>query len=386
MNLIKSQEWLKNPRIVCGIMTGTSLDGVDVAIARFEKGKTRHKMEILDYSTFPFPNLLKSKILKSIEQPVPISLIAELNFELAGLYKNSIEELQQSIKLNKIETDAIGIHGQTVWHEPNGTIPNTLQIGSGSVLANLTNKTVVSDFRSADVALGGQGAPLVPIFDYSFLRSKKINRVALNIGGISNITYLPKGCEENAVIAFDTGPGNVWIDSAMKILFNQGYDNNGDTASKGKLNMILLEKLKSIEYTYLKPPKSIGRELFSTEYLINIIDEIKQYIDNNEDIINTITYFTAWSIALNIKEFASAESEIIISGGGAENKTLVNFLKKELPNSNILKSDDIGIPSEAKEAIAFAYLTWRTIGGMHGNICSVTGAIRPAILGSISIV
>lgn len=382
MNLLNTSEWLSKPRLVCGVMTGTSLDGIDIAIGKFSIQAEQHKMEIIDFATFPIDNDLKSKLKKIINNEIKISEVSSINFQLSMLYNQKIRELSDLRNIKIEEIDAISIHGQTVWHDPDGIVPNTLQIASGSALSKLLGKVVISDFRSADVALRGQGAPLVPIFDFNFFRSTN-NRVLLNIGGMSNLTYLPAGAEESDVIAFDSGPGNVWIDGAMKYLFDLEFDENGFVASKGEIIPEFLAELKKIEYIKQKPPKSTGRELFNYDLMIKYIDKFSNY-NNRNDIISTLTFFTAWSISYNLLEYCKLTDELIISGGGFMNKHLIELLSNELRGISIRSTDYFGIPSDAKEALCFAYLGWRTLGGLHSNIPSVTGATEKTILGSIS--
>lgn len=287
--------------------------------------------------------------------------------------------------------NAIGIHGQTVWHDTSRAtqhqikVPCSLQLGSIGFLSALTNLPVVGDFRSKDIALMGQGAPLVPIFDYYFLRSKKEDIIALNIGGIANITYLPKGCKTNKVIAFDTGPGNTLIDIATKKLFKKPFDKGGEIASQGQLNSSLIDELMKIEYVHRKPPKSTGRELFSETLLNKILAKAKKERVDKYEVISSLSYYTAWSIVENIKHYANPVSKIIVSGGGALNNYLMNQLKLMLPETTIIASDEIGIPSSAKEALAFAFLAYLRLGNIKSNIPAATGAKKRTSLGVVSI-
>jgi len=278
--------------------------------------------------------------------------------------------------------DAVGIHGQTVWHEPGkeSTGRITYQLGGVSALAQLLGTTVVGNFREADTALGGQGAPLVPIFDYEFMGTEEDNIIAVNIGGISNMTLLPRGCTKENVIAFDAGPGNVLIDYAMRVLYNRAYDEDGEVASTGTIIPKLLDMLKENPFIYEEPPKSTGREMFGVDLIHKILDEFGQQ-HLAKDIITTLSHFTAWCISHNIKLFGKIDSEIIFSGGGSHNKYVLSVIKEELADSTIRISDEIGIPADSKEAICFAYLAYRTLGGLPGNIPSVTGASREAVLG-----
>jgi anhydro-N-acetylmuramic acid kinase len=383
--------WLSKPRVVCGIMTGTSLDGIDTAIAEFFIDRAgRHHFNLLAYNTTDFPSEIKEFIIKIIYEKNSIADISGLNFLLSQIYATSVMDLCKSKNIKLSEIDAIGMHGQTVWHEPKGKdfsnyqTNSTLQLGSVSALANLLGITVVGDFRSADIAVGGSGAPLVPVFDYEFLRDETQDTICLNIGGIANITLLPAGCNYNEIIAIDTGPGNVLIDNFMQFFYNLDYDKNGETARKGKIIEKLSFELMSEPFIKAHPPKSTGRELFNKAYIFSLLYKLNLSNVTPENLIRTLTQFTVLSIAENIKQFGNPSSKIITSGGGCNNKYLMELLSSELPKSNIITTDALGIPSDAKEAICFAYLGWRTLGGMYSNIPSVTGAKRPAILGTIA--
>ncbi len=416
MELINHKRWLSKPRIIAGVMTGTSLDGVDVAIVRFSQSENgRYNLELLAFRTNEFPKETKDLILRIINNNLInkniidnnlinnnfiLSEISAANFALSHIYNDSIRSLCSDSNIGLHEIDAIGIHGQTVWHQPdkriidNYNIASTFQLGSISALSKLAGIPVVGDFRAADIALGGQGAPLVPVFDYEFLSNQEENVIALNIGGIANISFLPAGGGESEVAAFDTGPGNILIDLAMQYYFDKPYDENGETAKAGNINIDLLELLKQNEFINQKPPKSTGREMFNSEYLKSLMKEVatrKPKADGSEvgsevnNIITTLSYFTANSIAENIIKYADSNAKIIISGGGAKNAYIMNQLRSLLTNAKIFTSENYGIPSDAKEAIAFAYLAYRSIGGLHGNLPSVTGASASTILGMISL-
>lgn len=391
MEIINKTEWLSKPRYVCGIMTGTSVDAIDTTIALFSNQDGKHKFEIRATGCYEIPDEIKSLIFRIMTEPVPVSDISLLNYALSKLYADSVRKLCNDSGFPLEEIDAVGVHGQTLWHEPEGRviagtqISSTFQSVSISALSKLLDKHVVGDFRAGDIALGGQGAPLVPVFDFEFLRDSNENRIVLNIGGISNVTILPTDCKKEDVRAFDTGPGNVFIDMAVQRFFDLKYDRNGEIARKGSVIAELMNSLKSIPFIYQKPPKSTGRELFSNDYFNYLIDEYKFENTNKEDFIRTLTEFTAWSIAENIRLFASNPQRIIASGGGSENIFLMDLLKKELPDIIIDKSDKYGIPSDYKEALCFAYLAYLTLGGLPGNLPSVTGATKETILGVVAI-
>lgn len=388
MNSINSK-WFAAPRILCGLMSGTSLDGIDVAIAEFTTDAQGVHFKVITHQTIPYSDEIRSEIVRCIEKKITISDVSFLTVALAEYHAHAVRTACASCSIPPEQLDGIGFHGQTVWHAPKpskklGTLlGNTLQLSSGQTLAALLNTTVVSDFRSADIALGGQGAPLVPMFDEAFLRDSSRNVIALNIGGIANITLLPASKSE-PIRAFDTGPGNVLIDASTKMFFGKNYDANGAIAEAGRTIRPMIAQLKEHKFISQKPPKSTGREVFNASWLDKRLRTTFQPSIPSEDVVRTITEFTAWSIAENIRLFADPSSKIIASGGGIHNKTLMQLLRDELPAAEICTTNDIGIDSDAKEALCFAYLAYRTLGGLPGNIPSVTGASREAILGAIS--
>lgn len=386
MKLLLSDKWMMEPRTLIGIMTGTSLDGVDTAICRFEDSFDMHHYDLLAYEEYEFPAELRDKLLKIIAQPIMIKDISQANIALSQVYADCIEKITKKHKITKKTIDAVGIHGQTVWHNPTKEqfcefdVSSILQLGSGQATAQLTGLPVVSDFRINDIIQGGQGAPLVPLFDYNFMRSDAENRILLNIGGIANITYLPAGCLQSEIRAFDTGPGNMLIDFAVFELFGMKYDSNGYIASKGKIIPDLFDKLKTIPFVNQKPPKSTGRELFNKELIADYL-----YSANPEDLIRTLTEFTAYCIIENIKKFAPGGKSVFISGGGGKNQFLLELMENMMPKIDFFPAEYCGIDSNAKEAACFAYIAYRTIGGLHSNIPSVTGAKKTCLLGTLSL-
>ena len=383
-SFLAPKEWLSEPRIVAGVMTGTSLDAIDTAIVEFtQEPGDQHRLKIIATNSIPYDFSLKHDILNIISGETTIRKVTRIHYQLSEIYAKAIKQLCEE---NNIEhLDAVGIHGQTVWHEP-GTDASarvTYQLGGISALAQFLQTTVVGNFREADTALGGQGAPLIPIFDYEFLGTENDNIIAVNIGGMANITLLPANIPLDKVKAFDVGPGNVLIDAAMHVLYNKPYDENGKMAEKGEIIPKLLEFLQDNEFIYAEPPKSTGREMFGTHLIHKILDDYAQQ-HLARDIIHTLSYFTAWCITHNVKLFGKVNSEIIVSGGGSHNRFILDKIQEELPEATIRISDEIGIPADTKEAISFAYLAYRTLGGLPGNIPSVTGASKPAILGQIA--
>jgi anhydro-N-acetylmuramic acid kinase len=392
MSLLNTEKWLSKPRIIAGVMTGTSLDAIDVAIVRFYQKNGRLKLSLVASGEYSIDQKMRNQILKMIKNGGSAKDFSQLAYALPEIYATCIGRTLKSKRLTYDEVDAIGIHGQTIWHQPNYDefggqhLRSTFQIGNGSVLAVHTGKPVVSDFRAADVAAGGQGAPLVPIFDSEFLSDPDKDVIALNIGGISNITYLPKGAGKSKIVAFDTGPGNMLIDIAMQKFFSLQYDKDGSTAQRGWNIQLLYDYLMGDEYIRSKPPKSTGREKYGVLLKEIFASEMFKKLNSKpEDLIRTLTDFTVGSIVENIKLYANPEARIIVSGGGTNNKFMMMQLQRSLPDAELITSDKAGIPSSQKEAICFAYLAYRTLGGMTSNIPRSTGAKRDQILGSISL-
>lgn len=383
----------KKIKFVIGLMSGTSVDGVDVVLIEINGSGVKTRLNQLGFITYPFPKNLREMILRNAEtNGGNVTDICKLNFLIARVYVNAIKSLCRKIKfpLNKI--DLIGSHGQTVHHLPKkekmfgyGT-SSTLQIGDPSVIAKLTGVLTIGDFRVGDVALGGEGAPLVPYFDYIIFHSKKVNRALLNIGGISNFTILNKKSKVDEILAFDTGPGNMLIDYLTKRYFDKDYDKDGRFARKGKLNSNLFEFLKKNDnFIERKPPKSTGREYYGKDFLNKIAD--KFIMLPNEDVIRTAAMFTAYAVYKNYQKFIAKKTkidELIVSGGGARNPVIMEYLKKYFGRTIEVKNiESLGISSDAKEAICFAVLANETISGNAANIPCVTGASRKTILGKI---
>jgi anhydro-N-acetylmuramic acid kinase len=383
----------KEKKNVIGIMSGTSLDGVDVALVEIEGNSTFTKIDLVGFLEYPFPKGLKNMLLKnSVKESSNVEDLSQLNFLIPNVYFDAINALCENLNFPLTDVNLIGTHGQTVQHLPQKQeylgyrISSTLQIGDPAVLAKLTDTITVGDFRTGDVALGGEGAPLIPYFDYLLFHSHKKNRALLNIGGISNFTILNKELGLQDVLAFDTGPGNMLLDTLTKKLFNKDFDKDGEIARSGKLNKELFESLidedNFIERT---PPKSTGREYYGEQYLSVLLQQFRSV--SQEDWLHTATMFTAYGIFRNYDKFVREETEIdelIVSGGGAKNKFLYECLSKEFGSSVELKViDDIGVSSDAKEAICFAVLANETISGNPTNIPRTTGASRATVLGKI---
>jgi anhydro-N-acetylmuramic acid kinase len=382
--MINYKYWQEGRKCIIGIMTGTSLDGVDLSIVDFDFNKGNIKIiSSLDFN-YHYPENLRNLAMGIINQKLGIREISELHFSLAELYKAAILSALEHFNLKLELIDAISIHGQTVWHEPkvlNGhSIGNTLQLGSGSALSKLIEKPVVYDFRSADIALGGQGAPLVPIFDYHYFKQFHKSYATLNIGGISNLCYV----HDTKITAFDCGVGNILIDLICNKYFQCNYDSNGNLARNGNFNPNLFGALIQDEFINLKPPKSTGREKYNENFL-----SIYEHHYSKEELITTFTHFTAFTIAKNVSLFCKEIDFLIISGGGLLNNYLIEqlaiYLKEfNLDNIQLKSSEDYNISSNNKEAIIFAYLGYRTLCGLPSNIRSVTGASKEVVLGAVA--
>jgi anhydro-N-acetylmuramic acid kinase len=379
--------------IVAGIMSGTSADGIDVALAHITgKGFNLH-IELLSHEHFSYPKAVRQAVLQAMNAVrASVPDLSRLNFLLGELYARAVRQAQQSGK-NKIEL--IGCHGQTIYHQGEAEsyfgkkITCTWQTGEAAVIADRVGVPVVSDFRPADMAAGGKGAPLVPFLDYVLLRDRRAGRIAQNLGGIANLTAIPANAKPEDVIAFDTGPGNMVMDQLMQLLLHRSYDRNGDIARRGNVLQPVLKEALRNPFFRQKPPKTAGREEFGREYANRFLARCGKA--RKEDIIATATALTVASIAEALKKFVISKNkyrDYIISGGGADNRTLIAMLTAEVSNLGLKLSriDNFGIPSQAKEALAFAVLAYQTWHRQPSNIPPATGASRPAVLGKITYV
>ncbi len=366
-----------------GLMSGTSLDGVDVCLASIND----NEYKIIDFYTRPYDSNFKDKLKRNLnDQTARLSEISSLNFELPYEFKKGIDYILDKNKLSYSDIDFIASHGQTIWHAPydaNGNVSSTLQIGSGQVLSLITNTKVVSNFRVCDVVLGGQGAPLVPMFEYIYFKNMHQNIILQNIGGMGNLTYIKKDCDISNVIAFDTGVGNAMIDYFVKLYFDKDYDESGTIALKGSIIKPILDFLERDEFIKKNPPKSCGRENYSKEFFEYIRNKFNFDSYDKYDIITTITEFTIYSICYNYKTFIKEFDLVIVSGGGSHNNYIMKRLNEELDNK-VKTSDEIGLNSDAKEAFAFAVLGYLTLNNRAGNVIRSTGASKYCILGEIS--
>lgn len=383
--------------VVAGIMSGTSADGIDVALVRITKQakESYPRLRLLKHCAFPFPAALRRAVLAAMNaSSISTAELGQLNWRLGLAYADAVKE---TLAAHPVRLDLIGCHGQTLYHQAEpiryagSTFSCTWQAGEASLLAASVEVPVISNFRPADMAAGGLGAPLVPLLDFAYFRHTKRGRVLQNIGGIGNLTSIPPSAKLSDVRAFDTGPGNMIIDALMQELFNRSYDRSGRTAARGKVLEVPLRSALHHRFFSAPPPKTAGREQFGREYAAEFLRQCRKISKRPEDAIATATAFTAESIRIAYQQFAAAEMknasvDYILSGGGARNATLFRMLEERLSplRCRVATSDDFGLPTQAKEAVAFALLAWQTWNHLPGNVPSATGAKRPAILGQIT--
>lgn len=378
----------KKERLVIGLMSGTSRDGIDAALVRVRGDGIDTKVELVNFICVTYDADIRNR-LDSLLPVCTVEEVSELDFLIGAAFGDAATAVAADAGYGIDEIDLIGSHGQTVFHNPPSRsegIPSTLQIGETSVIAEQTGVTTVGDFRTRDVASGGEGAPLVPYFDYLFFRERNRVKIAQNIGGIANVTLVTENIED--VVAFDTGPGNMLMDKVVSIATEgrESFDRDGKLASQGKVDGELLKKLLSDPYFSKSPPKSTGEELFGNE----LAQELFISLTNEEiilpDLMLTLLAFTVESIALSYEKFIFPKrtvSEIIFSGGGCMNPILMQKLRDRLYGYKCSTSDDYGIPAQAKEAVAFAVLANELISGNKTNIPGATGARRRVPLGKI---
>jgi anhydro-N-acetylmuramic acid kinase len=378
--------------LALGIMSGTSADGIDVALVRM----TGRKASLENFAAFPFPSRVQKAILKLGEgRPVTTGEISQLNFLLGELFASAALAACKKFGVAPARIAVIGSHGQTVFHQGMPTafngqhIASTLQIGEPSVIAARTGITTVGDFRPADMAAGGQGAPLVPFVDFLLYRHPRIGRAALNIGGIANVTIIPAGAKMEDVYAFDTGPGNMVIDALVRHYTHgrKAYDRNAEMAERGTFLPRLSDELMRDNYYVKPPPKSAGREQFGEAYVRRVLAHRDSRRAKPEDVILTLTGITAHSIVYAFSLFVFSRTkvnELIVSGGGAHNPLLMKALGAAFESDFlILESSDIGVPGDAKEAFAFAVLAWQTLRKRPANVPGATGAKKAVVLGKV---
>jgi anhydro-N-acetylmuramic acid kinase len=374
---------------VAGLMSGTSADGVDVAIVDI----AGRKVEVVAFDTQLYPADLRRRIFDLFDpRSSRVDDICHMNFILGEVFAQALLTTARRKRVPLGSIDLIGSHGQTIYHIPKGRrsgkhlVRSTLQIGEPSVIAEQTGITTVADFRPRDIAAGGQGAPLVPYADWLLFTDKRKTRAIQNIGGIANVTYLPAGGGIEDVLAFDTGPGNMVIDRVVQLMTRGrlAYDAGGRLAARGTIREDMLAGLMRHRYLRRNPPKTTGREEFGTPYADTLYDRgVKRHVAPL-DILTTVTAFTARSIADAYRRFLPRPvDEVILCGGGAWNRTLVEMLRKQLPSAKVAVMDEYGISVDAKEAVSFAILAYETAHGRCNNVPSATGARHPVVLGKI---
>ncbi len=381
--------------IVAGVMSGTSADGIDVALVRLAPGKLRPRLTLLAHEAFAYPRALRNAVLAAMDAAsIATAELARLNWRLGMAYAEAVMETRRR---HRVKLDLIGCHGQTLYHQARAMdfagrrFACTWQAGEAAMIAASLGVPVVSNFRPADMLAGGQGAPLVPLLDYAMFADAERGRVLQNIGGIANLTAIPPGASIDRVIAFDTGPGNMVIDALALELLRQPFDRNGAAAAKGMvLRPVLTAGLRN-PYFRLKPPRSAGREQFGRRYAARFLAACRRLSARPEDALATATALTAESIFCAYRGFAAAKMksvrvDYIVSGGGARNATLMAMLTERLQplGCELTTIEEFGMPASAKEAAAFALMAWQTWHRQPGNVPSATGAARPAILGQVT--
>ena len=382
--------------LVLGLMSGTSVDGIDVALARISGAPPHLDAKLLGHTSSKFPPALRKEILRVAEQhPISAGELSQLNFRLGEVFAEAALAACRKFRVSPKRIALIGSHGQTIFHQGKPVLylgrptASTLQIGEPSVIAASTGITTVGDFRPADMALGGQGAPLVPYADYLLYRHEKLGRVSLNLGGIANITVIPASAKPEQILAFDTGPANMLIDALVSHFTHgrQRFDEEARIAKTGRSLPALLDQMIRDPYLKLAPPKSTGREYYGNAYVKKLLAVGKKRGAKPADLIRAATIFTALSVVDALNRFVLPKTKIhqlIVSGGGAKNPLVIAQLAAALGKIEIIRSSRLGIPEDAKEAFAFALLAYETFHHRPSNLPSATGAHAPAVLGKIS--
>ncbi|MCB5953855.1 anhydro-N-acetylmuramic acid kinase AnmK [Enterococcus sp. CWB-B31] len=368
-----------------GLMSGTSLDGIDAALVEISGKNEQTTVKLVSFLTLAFPEGTLKRIREALSiEKSTVENICSLNVELGERFAEAVIEVCKKGSVSLEELLFIGSHGQTLFHIPKGredVFASTLQIGDPAVISERTKTTVISNFRERDMAVGGQGAPIVPYSEYILFRSDQTTRLLQNIGGIGNVTVIPKGGKLKEIIAFDTGPGNVILNELCLHFYQQEYDKDGEHAKQGTVNNELLKELMNHPYIRRPYPKTTGREEFGKEFTFSLLE---RWHLSAEDWLATATMFTACSIAHAVTPFIDEKTELIVGGGGSYNRTLLEMLQNELPEVLVKTQEDLGQSSEAKEAIAMTILANQTLHHQPGNVPSATGAERAVPLGRIT--
>jgi anhydro-N-acetylmuramic acid kinase len=391
--------------VVAGVMSGTSADGVDVAVCRVSPARVKGGtpvVKLLGHVGVAYPKAVRAAVLGAMDaEAISVAQLARLNWLLGEVYADAVEKAQNSLG---VKIGLVGCHGQTVYHQGAAekylgrALRVTWQMGEASVIAERLRVPVISDFRPADVAAGGQGAPLVPMLDYCMFRSSKVSRVLLNLGGIGNLTAIPAGAGVDGVMAFDTGPGNMVIDACMRRLYEREFDKGGVVARTGTVLKDVMERILQEGYFSALPPKSCGREQFGEAFVSRFIAMSRKAggrDDRDEDVVATATALTAASVVDAYRRFVwghvgqaapLSPVEFVVAGGGAKNDLLMGMLRDGLEplKVKVRMMEELGVPAQAKEAVAFALMAWLSWNGLVGNVPTATGAKRAVVLGKVS--
>jgi anhydro-N-acetylmuramic acid kinase len=391
--------------VVAGVMSGTSADGVDVAVCRISPARVKGGtpvVKLLRHVGVAYPKDVKAAVLCAMDaDAISVAELARLNWRLGEVYADAVEKAQKSVGVNLA---LVGCHGQTVYHQGavekylGKTMRATWQIGEAAVIAERVRVPVIGDFRPSDVAAGGQGAPLVPMLDYCMFRSANVSRVLLNLGGIANLTAIPAEAHIDGVMAFDTGPGNMVIDACMRRLYEREFDKGGLVARSGRVLQDVVAKILKERYFSALPPKSCGREQFGESFVSRFIAMCRKAggrADRDEDVVATATALTAVSIVDAYRRLVWGQVgqaaplspvEFVVAGGGTKNDVLLGMLRDGLEplKVKVRMMEELGVPAQAKEAVAFALLAWLSWNGLPGNVPAATGARRAVVLGKVS--
>ena len=358
-------------KLVLGLMSGTSADGLTVCAI------TPRPFKVVHFKNYPYNKKFQQKLLTAFTLTAP--LLSQLHYEIGQHYAKTVRQFLKDFRLSANQIAAVGMHGQTIYHGPHDKIPNTLQLGEPSFLAASLHIPVVSDFRAMDIALGGEGAPLMPFFDQYLWGHSKQPKILLNIGGISNLSVVGKGLP---CVGFDCGPGNTLIDLACQQYFHKPFDKDGKLACQAIPDKPQIARLLKQPYFSKQPPKSLDKNTFGKTYLARYFS-----YDNPHKLLATVTYFTAAAIAQAITRYVpyAAQKELIVSGGGCYNKTLLQYIRELLPHLEINTSMSYGIDPQAKESAAFALFAWLNLQHKINHSAHATGAIKNAILGKVTL-
>ncbi len=377
--------------LVAGVVSGTSVDAIDVALVKIAGEAFSLSLEVIGFHAIEFPTGIRDEVLAVSDATVETSRISQLHFLTGRLLGEAVLEACERSGVPVDALDMVGSHGQTIYHQGERaqlggfSVSSTLQIGSPALIARVLRCPVVSDFRGADIAAGGQGAPLVPFFDYAFLRHSTVNRVALNIGGIANLTAIPAGQGPESVIACDTGPGNMVVDQLVESITDgeECFDRDGRLAASGTPYEALLEELLRDPYFERVPPKSTGREAYGVDFVRRFLSQRL----SPESMVATAAQFTARTVVQAIERFVLPRmpvDELVVAGGGWKNPSIMAPIRDGLPGTAVMPSEHFGVSGDEKEAAAFAVLAYETYHGRTSNLPSATGADSSVVLGSIT--